>query len=230
MEDAMEMERQFVADISHDLKTPITVVLANSSIIRSDPDARVSEQEQWLDSTDAAARNMMDMVERMLTLSSLESAGASVERIPLSLSAAAEKCALQLESLAYDRGVEIKTDIEPGVSVMATAECAEKICGGLVENALKYEKPGGCVTVKVEKGKKNSLLRVENAGSVIDEKDLPHIFERFYRGDKSRTESRGHGLGLPIVKSAAELIGARISVKSDAETGTAFTVSFDNAE
>ncbi len=230
MESAIEMERQFVADISHDLKTPITVVLANSSILRSNPEATAAEREQWLESTESAARGMMGLVNEMLTLSSLESAGRSVEKRPVDLSSAAEKAALQLEPLAYERGITLETDIEEGVFVPASPEYAERICSSLIENAIKYESAGGLVRVSLGAEKKKAELSVQNTGSVIAPEDLEHIFERFYRGDKSRGSESGHGLGLPIVKQMTELLGAQISVKSGAGSGTIFTVTFDTAE
>ena len=227
MEDAVEMERQFVADISHDLKTPITVVLANNSILRENPEFDASEREQWIDSTDEAAKRMMKLVGEMLTLSSLEAQGRSVTLVPVSLSSAAEKAALQLESLAYERGVALETDVAEDVTVRATQEYAEKIVSGLLENALKYEPDGGRVDLTLTTAKKRAILTVRNHGSVIDEEDRAHIFERFYRGDKARSEQGGFGLGLPIIKQETELIGASIEVESDASSGTAFTVFFE---
>ncbi|MBR3641246.1 MAG: hypothetical protein IKN53_04375 [Oscillibacter sp.] len=231
MEDAIEMERQFIADISHDLKTPIAVVLANNSILKSNPEAPPQERQQWLESTDTAAKNMMEMVGEMLALSALESVGTrTVERTAVDLSSAAEKAALQLESLAYERGVTIETDLAPAVTVLATEEFAERICGGLIENAIKYEPAGGRVYVTLERKKKRAALSVRNPDGVIAAEELAHVFERFYRGDKARTEQGGHGLGLPIVKRLTDLLGAEISVESDAERGTVFTVTTDCAE
>ncbi len=227
MEQAMEMERQFVADISHDLKTPITVVLANDAILRSNPEATAGEQMQWIDSTDDAARSMMELVEQMLTLSSLESTNRAVEKKPVNLSACVEKSVLQLESVAYDRGVTVESDIAEGISVSATEDYCMRILSGLIENALKYEPDGGTVQVRLVRERKRALLTVRNGGSVIAPEDLPHVFERFYRGDKARTGSGGHGLGLPIVKGVCDLIGAQIRVDSSESAGTAFTVSFE---
>ena len=227
MEQAVEMERQFVADISHDLKTPITVVLANDAILRSNPDTPTGEQLQWIDASDDAARNMMHMVEQMLTLSSLEGANRAVEKTAVNLSACAEKSVLQLESVAYDRGVTVESDIAPDIRVSATEDYCMRILNGLIENALKYEPDGGTVYVSLTRERRRALLTVRNGGSVIAPEDLPHVFERFYRGDKARSGSRGHGLGLPIVKSVCDLLGAQIRVQSDAQTGAAFTVSFD---
>jgi len=230
MEDAIDMERQFVADISHDLKTPITVVLANNSILRSNPEAGAAEQAQWLDSTDAAAKNMMNMVNEMLTLSSLDSVGRTAETAPVNLSSAAEKAVLQLESLAYERGVTVDSDgIEDGVTAIATTEYAERIMSGLIENALKYEPDGGRVKVSLSAAKKKAVFAVQNFGSVISQEDQPHIFERFYRGDKARGMQAGHGLGLPIIKQMTELIHAQIEMRSG-DDGTTFTVTFDCAD
>ena len=226
MEKAIEMERQFVADISHDLKTPITVILANNSILRSEPDAKVGDNLQWIDSTDSAAKNMMHLISQMLTLSSLESTAKANRSESVDLSHIAEKCALQMESIAYDRNISLKTEIDEGIFYRGDREYAERICSGLMENALKYEPDGGSVCIAVCRQKKKALLRVENAGSVIEPEDLPHAFERFYRGDKTRNQQKGHGLGLPIIKQMSELQGGEISVISSADQGTVFTVAF----
>ena len=226
MEDAVEMERQFVADISHDLKTPITVILANNSIIKSSPETTVAEQSQWIDSTDGAAKNMMELVNEMLTLSSLESGGRTAAREYVDLSDAAEKAVLQMESVAYDRGVEVVSEIAPALGAVADPAFVDRIFNGLLENALKYEPDGGKVEVGLTNDKKTAVFTVKNSGSFIAQEDLPHIFERFYRGDKARSEKSGHGLGLPIIKQMADLINARITVESGRERGTSFTVAF----
>ena len=230
LEKAVAMERQFVADISHDLKTPVTVILANSSILRESPDSKVSEQMQWIDSTDTAAKNMMNLVSEMLTLSSLESPGRTVKKEPVSLSSAAEKSVLQMESVAYDRGVTVDSDIEPDIVISADPLYIPRICDGLLENALKYEPDGGCVSLTLKRQRKSAVLTVRNAGSSISEEDLPHIFERFYRGDKSRSMQKGHGLGLPIIKQMTDILGADIRAESPKESGTVFTVTFELAE
>ena len=230
MEDALALERQFVADISHDLKTPITVIMANNSILRSNRESTAAEREQWLDSTDEAGKNMMHMIDEMLTLSNLESVGRSVVTAPLDLSSAAEKAVLQLESLGYERGVEIASEIAPDVTVNGNAEYCARICSGLVENALKYEPVGGRVTVTLRTDRKRAVYTVRNQGSFIAPEDLPHIFERFYRSDKARSSRGGHGLGLPIIRQMAELLGGGITVESSEGAGTAFTVTLPLAE
>lgn len=227
LEQAIEMERNFVADISHDLKTPITIVLTNNSILRSNPDMPYSERKQWTDSTEAAAKNMMKLVNEMLTLSSLESVDRTVEKERVCLSMAVEKCVLQLESLAYESEITVNEDIAEDVYISSTPEYTERICSGLIENALKYEPKGGTIDVAVTVSKKTAAFTVSNRGSTISEEDLPHIFERFYRGDKARSSQKGFGLGLPIIDQMVELVGAKIRAESSPEIGTRFTVIFD---
>ena len=227
MENAIEMERKFVADISHDLKTPITVILANNSIIKSNPNAAVSDNLQWLDSTDSAADEMMNLIHEMLTLSSLESAEKTVERQSVNLSSTAEKCVLQMESVAYERGITVEDEIDENITILSTDEYTKRICSSLIENALKYEPDGGNIKIKVGTSRKKAVFSVQNFGSVIDKDDLPHIFDRFYRGDKTRSLSKGHGLGLPIVYKMCELLHAHIMVESTKKSGTIFTVAFE---
>ena len=211
-------------------RTPITVIMANNSILRSNTDSPPAERAQWLDSTDEAGRDMMHMIDEMLTLSNLESVGRSVVTAPLDFSSAAEKAVLQLESLAYERGVEIASEIAEGVTVRGNAEYCTRICSGLLENALKYEPVGGRVTLTLGTERKRAVLSVRNQGSFIAPEDLPHIFERFYRSDKARGSRGGHGLGLPIIRQMAGLLGGEVTAESSAETGTLFTVTLPIAE
>ena len=227
MENAIEMERKFVADISHDLKTPITVILANNNIIKSNPHATVSDNLQWLDSTDNAADEMMNLINKMLTLSSLESVEKTLEKQAVNLSSIAEKCVLQMESVAYERGITVEDEITENITILSTDEYMKRICSGLIENALKYEPDGGNIKITVGTSKKKAVFSVQNFGSTINEDDLPHIFDRFYRGDKPRNLSKGHGLGLPIVHKMCELVNAHIIVKSTKKDGTIFTVAFE---
>ena len=196
MEDAVEMERQFVADISHDLKTPITVVLANNSILRSGKDQTVADQMQWIDSTDEAAKNMLTLVSEMLDLSQLESSERVAERESTDLSQLAEKCVLQMESVAFERGVQLESDIDEGLAAVSDRNYVQRIFSSLIENALKYEPMGGKVNVTLKKERRKAVFSVVNSGSTISAEDLPHIFERFYRGKYFRIQQSrpGHQL------------------------------------
>ena len=224
LEEAMRREKQFVADASHDLKTPLTVILANSSIMRHNPEATVGSQLKWLDNTEAAAKNMQSMVNDMLTLSRAEAQEAPA-LAAADFSSLAEKAVLQMESVAYDGDIALSDEISAGITVLGNEEYLERIAVSLIENALKYEKKGGEVRVRLAAEKGCAVLSVRNSG-VIDPADLPHVFERFYRGDKARGDGGGHGLGLAITKQLTEAQHGTISVSSDPTRGTEFRVSF----
>ena len=227
MEKAMDMERKFVADISHDLKTPITVILANNSIIRSNPALTVGDNMQWLDSTENAASDMMELISQMLTLSSLESVEQHIKKESVNLSSTAERCVLQLESIAYERNITIEDSIQEQVIIQSEEEYTRRICSSLIENALKYEPDNGKIDIKVYTSRKKAVFSVQNFGSVIDREDLPHIFDRFYRSDKTRNLHNGHGLGLPIIRQMTKLLDAHITVESSPANGTTFLVIFE---
>lgn len=229
LQKAFDRERKFVADISHDLKTPITVIMANNSILRSNPEARIADNLQWLESTDRASEDMMHLIANMLTLSALDSPQQPVVTTPVNLTSAAERCLLQLESVAYEKEVTLEESIEEGLTVAATEEYVKRICSCLLENAVKYEPSGGKVMTKAYRHKRHVYFVVQNQNSRIADQDLPHIFDRFYRGDQTRNQTKGHGLGLPIIKQMAALCGADMQVVSTDKDGTIFTVIFQTS-
>ncbi len=226
LEKAMSLEKQFVADISHELKTPLTVILANNSILKENEDSPVSEQINWIDSTDNAARNMMNMVENMLTLSALESVDRTVVTEKTNLSSIVTKAALQMESVAFEKGITPTTDIDENITIQGNREYLENICRSLIDNALKYEPTGGKIAISLTRQKRNAVFSVHNYGSTIPKEDLPHVFERFYRSSVARGEHKGHGLGLAIVKQSVEAMNGKIDASSSDTEGTVFTVTF----
>lgn len=226
LEEAMARERQFIADASHDLKTPLAVILANNSILRQ---TAQDVQGRWLDSTETAAKNMLSMVDEMLTLSEAESSDAPKLDERVDLSAVVTKAVLQMESVAYEGGVELTAETAEHVMVNGDGEYLRRIAASLIENALKYEPRGGAINVRLDSFQNRAVLSVHNATAVISGEDLPHIFDRFYRSDKSRQSKGGHGLGLSIAKRMAERMGARIEVDSRPGSGATFRVTFRGA-
>ncbi len=229
LEKAITMERQFMTDISHDLKTPLTVIIANTSILSSNPNAVIGDYTQWLDSTNTSAKDMMNMINEMMTLSKLESVDRHFEKEKVDLSDIVRQCVLQMESVAYENGITLEWNVDENLVVTATTEYCKRICNGLLENALKYEPMGGKIIVTAITSGKQAILSVHNLNSSISQKDLPYIFDRFYRSDKTRNTIKGHGLGLSIIKRITEIIGADITVESSLEDGTQFIVSFDTS-
>ena len=231
---AWENQQRFIADASHELKTPLTAILADASILAREPDKTVREQQMWLDGISSEAERMRRLTEDML---SLAQADAGQEGAPamvrVDLSQLVERACLQFEPAAFERGLVIEDGIEPGIEVMGSADKLEGMVKTLLENACKYGAGSGApVTVGLRRQHGSALLSVGNGGAPIPPEDLPHVFERFYRSDKSRVqdgESLSFGLGLAIAKSTAELHKGSIKAESSAD-GTVFSVALPLAK
>ena len=225
VEQAMNREKQFVADISHDLKTPLAVMQACRHILMENPGQTVAQAQAWLDRSGEAMENMQSLIDDMLALSAMDSGQRLPKREPVNFSAAVTKAALQMEAMAYDRGVALETDVQDNVFVTGDAESLLRAVSGLIENALKYEPRAGRVRIALSARGRKAVLTVQNFGTVIAPEDLPHVFGRFYRSDKARTAQQGHGLGLAIIQRSIQRMNGKIEAASAPETGTVFTVT-----
>lgn len=227
MEEAIRREKQFVADASHDLKTPLSVILANNAILMENPDAPAGTLARWLDSTQEAAKRMQQLIGEMLTLAEAERQETPLTLEPIDLAEIAMKAALELESVAFEKNVTLDTDLPEKCVIRGNADYLLRIVTSLLENALKYEPAGGQVILALTQSKRKTVLSVRNPGSRIPEEDLPHVFDRFYRGDKSRTNSEGSfGLGLAITKEMTQRLGGSVTAASSEAEGTTFRVIF----
>ena len=217
---AWDMQRQFVADASHDLKTPLTVILSNSELLKQQAGGDAPE----LDRIETAGQRMKDLVQKMLTLARMEDDPAKIERSALDLSDMVMETALAFEAAAFEKGLTIDEQVEPDLVVRGDRAQVQSILECLLDNACKYAAAGSDITVSLEKAGKKARLTVRNTGSYIPPEDLPHVFERFYRADKSRTAADSSGLGLAIVQSVVQAMGGAVSAESSEAEGTAFTV------
>ena len=227
VERAWSQQQQFIADASHELKTPLTVILANLAIVRGHGSEPVASQAQWLESTETEARRMQGLVGDMLDLA--RTPDPTVLRAsfaPVDLSDLAEGEALQFESVAFDREVTIDCHLEPSVRVEGDAARLQRLVGALIDNACKYAAPRTAVDVRVAGEGREAVLSVANHGALIAPEDLAHVFDRFFRADKARTRaladegasaSGGYGLGLAIAQGIAHEHGGAITAASAPE-------------
>ena len=230
---AWMQQRRFVADASHDLKTPLTVILANTSIALEHPERSVASQSQWLESTQHEAEAMQSLVGDLLALAKMdeeEAAAQSGAARPafeeVDLSDVLEGEVLQFESVAFERGVKLESQVEPGIELRGNEQRLRRLAGTLIDNACKYVDDGGAVNVSLSRAGKQAKLEVRNTGAPISPEDLPHVFDRFYRADKARTGGAGgHGLGLAIARAIAEEHGGTLTASSTQAEGTAFTAT-----
>ena len=223
--DAWDSQRQFVADASHELKTPLTVILANASILLKHPQDTIASQSKWVESTQTEAESMQQLVSEMLELARVEERAAIVHE-PFDLSDLVDGITLTFESVAFEQGCTFNSEIEEGLSIDGDKSRIAKMTSTLIENALKYVDEGGTVEVKLAKTGSSAQLVIHNTGSCIASEDLPHIFDRFYRTDKARTSGTGgFGLGLAIARGIAREHEGDIVCDSSPQTGTVFTVT-----
>ena len=220
--EAWEGQKRFVADVSHDLRTPLTVILANNNILRTHPDETVARQMKWIDATDEEAGRMKALTEKMLELSRSETVGTNIELHPVDLSDLAGEIVMHFEPVAFEAGVDLSGTVEPGITTLSDHDSFSRIAHILIDNAIKYAGRGNTVEVTLQK-KKQIVFTVKNPG-VIPEEDLAHVFDRFYRADRVRSVG-GHGLGLSIAKNLTAAIKGKIAVTSTEESGTVFTVT-----
>ncbi len=232
-EKAWEQQQHFLADASHELKTPLTVILANNNILLSHDDTTIAEQRKWVESTQAEAEHMKKLVDELLFLAKSDAAKNDIPRETVDLSELAWSNMLQFEPVAFERGVQFEGNIQNELVTFGDRTQLNQLIHILLDNAIKYAGDGGQVTWSLEKytiGKTKmqnyAKLTVHNTGKPIPAEDLPHIYERFYRSDRARSAGSGYGLGLAIAKSICEVHEADILVESTAEKGTTFTVKF----
>ena len=227
IEKSWQQQRQFVADASHELKTPLTVLLADADILLSHPDQTIESQRKWVEYIQDEARRMKGLVEDLLFLARSDSAAAKDQvRQPVVLSDLCWNCMLSFEPVAFERGAQLNGDIDPEIRVLGDEGQLHRLVAILLDNACKYCGPEGVVDLSLKRGGDRAVLTVRNTGDPIPPEALPHLFERFYRLDSARArETGGYGLGLAIASSVAERHKGKISVTSTAAEGTVFTVS-----
>ncbi len=228
---AMQKQSRFVADASHELKTPLTVILANAELINpSDGDAE--SREKYIANIKTEASRMNLLVCDMLTLAKAdESAHIKTEKTLVNVSDTVTAVAMTFEPVAYEQGKTFIYDIAPELCTTASAKDVERLVTVLIDNALKYANIGGEVDIFLYKNGSRFDLSVRNSGEPIPKERLSHLFDRFYRPDDARArQTGGFGLGLAIAKEIAVKNGIKLSVESNADIGTVFNASFKQKE
>ena len=230
VERAWEQQRRFVADASHELKTPLAVIIANTQILNKDTTLS-AESRRWIESTADESAHMKNLVEELLELARTDesTAGAQgvMQKTDVDFSEVVESAALEFDAIAFERGCEIREDVQPDIHVEGDPEWLARLAKILVDNACKYASAGTPINVSLAKEGKHCVLKVNNHGQTISPENLEHIFDRFYRTDKARsrvTKTGGFGLGLAIAKGVADSHGGEISAQSTDADGTTFRV------
>ncbi|MGN1432646.1 MAG: sensor histidine kinase [Ruminococcus sp.] len=226
VKDAWNKQKQFVADASHELKTPLTVILANNNIMMSHKDSKVENEIKWLQSTEEEAQHMKKLIDQMLFLAKSDAESSKTELTKVNVSEIIEAASLNFEPIAFEKGILLDCEIEPDVIADNNVTLLNQLSHILIDNAVKYSASDGIVKIKLFKRNDKFIFSVNNKGNVISKEELAHIFDRFYRAEKSRT-TKGYGLGLSIAQNIANSTGGKISVESSEENGTTFSVEWN---
>ncbi|OLC94886.1 MAG: hypothetical protein DMG11_10795 [Acidobacteria bacterium] len=228
LEKAVGEMKQFTASISHELRTPLAVLRGEAEIALMQADT-TEQYRRVLGSQLEEFEKLTRMINQLLTLARAESGEVEIAQDSVDLSAMTESLAEQLQPVAASKDVSLTWNCEKGAMVRGDASWIERIVLNLVDNAIKFTPSGGNVKVRVSRDTRNTALEVQDDGIGIPSEALPHIFERFYRADPSRSNrADGAGLGLSLVKWAIDQHRGSVQVDSTPGHGTHVTVQFPN--
>ena len=228
VEMALNEQKRFIADASHELKTPLSVIMANVDIMASNQEATIADNMRWINNTEIEAKRMNKLVHDMLLLAKTDSLTAAMEGNykPLDFSKLVEGCAMTIEVLAFERSLTMNQDIETGIKVLGDEERLVRLVTILMENAMKYVNKNGVIDISLKSFASYIQLTVTNTGHPIPEEKQNQVFRRFFRADESRSNTKdGYGLGLSIARNITENHGGIIELLySNEKLGTCFSV------
>jgi signal transduction histidine kinase len=218
---AFAQQKQFASDAAHELRTPVSVMLTQTQTALN-RERTAPEYRETVEVCQSAAQRMRKLIGALLELARLDAGQEQMKRQCFDFSTTVADCVELVKPLAEESGVKIFTELSP-LEISGDSERLAQVATNLLTNAIQYNKPGGEVRIKLASQGSLAILTVSDTGNGISREDLPHVFRRFYRGDKSRTGGNT-GLGLAIAKAIAEAHGGTIEVSSEEGTGSAFTV------
>ena len=215
VERAWNQQRQFVADASHELKTPLTVILSNTDMLLNQCTEADEHSEKRLGNIRAESIRMKGLVEDMLDLARSDAGRLKQQLAPVSVSDTVMDAVLLFEALVFERQKELQYQIEENLSVLGSGDRLKQLTEILLDNAMKYSPEQGCIWVKLERNSAKTLrLMVANTGDTMTPEQCRRIFERFYRTDPARQNNGGYGLGLSIASSIVSEMGGKIWCES----------------
>lgn len=224
VEEAFNKQRQFVFDASHELKTPLAVIIASAEMLEKNP-----KEKKWLSNIKSEADRMNKLVINLLDLAKTESLPSKLKYSTVNLSKETERSILTFEGLVFEKGLEIDYDIEDNIEFSCDLDKIKELLSILLDNAIKHSYDNAKIRVNLFKEKENIILEVINNGDDIPKDKQNKIFERFYRVDEARNRNENrYGLGLAIAKNIVDIHQGKISVTSS-NNYTTFKVIFKSS-
>ncbi len=212
----------FIANVSHELKTPLSVIQNYASMLRQ-PDLPEERRREYAQAVMDASSRLSGLVTNILKLNKLENQQIYPEKRVYDLGEQLCRCLLDFEEVWEEKDIRLETDLEEGVFIESDPELLSLVWNNLLSNAMKFTPAHGQVTVCLEGSEEFAVVRVKDTGCGIPPEVGRHMFEKFYQGDTSHA-ARGNGLGLALVRRAADIVGGDILVESEVGRGSTFTV------
>ena len=216
--ESYEKQKQFVTDANHELKTPLTLILANVDIAEAE-----LGQNEWLDDIRAEGHRMTELVGQLVALSRMDEEGQPLNITEVALGKLVTDTVAEFEPLAKERGKTITASIDKGISYLGDEALLHRLVGILMDNAIKYCDQDGDISVTLRRGRR-VMLTVENTYAAVDELELNRLFDRFYRADKARKFTGGYGVGLSMAKAIVEKHKGEITAYKKDATHIGFKV------
>ncbi len=222
LEAAFAQQKQFASDAAHELRTPVTVILTQTQTALN-REREPASYKQTLEACQRAAQRMRKLIESLLALARLDAGQEVLKRLRFDFAKTVDDSIALVEPIAAEHGVKIFTELE-SLEINGDSERLAQVVTNLLSNAIQYNRADGEVRVKLKLENGLAILTVADSGHGIANADLPRVFERFYRADKSRTGAGNTGLGLSICQAIVTAHGGTIEVSSEENVGTTFTV------
>lgn len=222
-----DKQQQFVADASHELRMPLSIIQANAELVFRHPDRSILDMSEPLSMVLAESQRMGRLTAQLLTLARADSNQDEVSFKPVNLSQITSEVVRKFEGIAELKGQELELEIEQDLVIMGDMERLHQLFVILLDNSMKFTPESGKIRLIANSKGNQAEIMVQDNGAGIEADDLPHIFDRFYRGDKARSRSSGGtGLGLAIAKWIVSVHGGTISAASSLGKGTTMTLHF----
>ena len=225
IKEAFEKQKQFIADASHELKTPLAIIKTNTSLVLSHPEDTIKNQTKWINYINSQADRMSELISEMLSLAKMDVAENKLTLVPINMSKIIESMILMFDAVIYENNINLETNISKDLHINGDKESLKKLFSIIMDNAIKYTDKNGSITVSLFSDKNKVKMIIRNTGEGIAPEDLERVFERFYRVDKSRDrETGGYGLGLSIASSIVKEHKGKIYARSKVGSFTSFIV------
>ncbi len=225
VEDSWQKQKQFIADASHELKTPLAIITANIDALLANADQTVNSQQKWIGYIQFQVGRISKLLNDMLYLAKVEETVEETNKtqMPFELSGTVIDAITSMEAVIFEKGIQLTHKIEPDIFVKGDRERIKQTVLILLDNAIKYGNDHGHIHIELKRSRNKAIFSIVNTGEGIPQDKLPRVFDRFYRCDPSRSQATsGHGLGLSIAKAVIERSGGNIYAESS-NGSTTFT-------